>query len=102
MNRSVRRGRVWLGAALVVQGVVAAAGLGGGFAVLGHLGEAGVPGSGPPAGCAAPPDGSYTVPPLETGVLPPAFEAAGWVNGSPARPGGQSPRLIVLDTWASW
>jgi hypothetical protein len=55
-----------------------------------------------PAGRPALPPGSYARAPLPPGTPSPTLEAAGWVNGSPPKPGEEGPRLIILDIWSHW
>lgn len=99
MNRSAWDGRV-TGVAFSLLGVVAVAGFGVWALTSNHLDQSPhAPGAVAPAQL---PPGSYPAFPLAAGTVTPAFEAAGWLNGTPPQPGGQGPRLIVLDVWAHW
>jgi hypothetical protein len=78
-------------------GLVTAAGLVAGYLLLTHRPEPGkdhVRGPLPP--------GSYPVGPLPAGTVAPDLHAAGWINGSPPRPGTPGQRFILLDIWAHW
>jgi hypothetical protein len=80
-----------------------AAALGAGFLVLHQFNQApSAPGSAPPDRAAEPSDSSAPGSAVPAGSLAPAFDAAGWLNGTPQQPDGRGPRLLVLDTWASW
>jgi thiol-disulfide isomerase/thioredoxin len=101
MSRSVFRQPVPPGISIPVIGLIALAGVGGGYLLLRHLNQP--PGPRPPIskeGMDLLPEGTYPADPLPPGTKVPPLAAAGWINGRPPAPGGF--RLLVLDLWADW
>ena len=103
MSRSLWRRRVPPRVAVAVAGLIALSGLVGGGVVLHRMNGPTPPREKRPAiGVDVLPEGSYPTGPLAAGTPCPPFEAAGWINGPPPRPGRGAARLIVLDLWADW